>query len=71
MVLKQCLINELSHVRIKVIRDCSVMYDEENLDMSKFQRNVDITNRAKTELGVGRSTPKSRVFQDVSSPVGV
>lgn len=47
------------------------MYDEENLDMSKFQRNVDITNRAKTELGVGRSTPKSRVFQDVSSPVGV
>lgn len=47
------------------------MYDEENLGVSRFQSNVDITNRAKTEQEEKKkkSTPKSRVFQDVSSPV--
>lgn len=34
------------------IKDCSVMYDEGNLEISKFQRNMDITNRAKTEEAI-------------------
>lgn len=58
------------------------MYDKGNLEISKFQRNMDITNRAKTEEAIkvsgelsdeGVPSPvKDRQYLDIWAPrVGI